>query len=359
MNLRILHISHPVGIPVKGYGGTERVVYSLAKMQAENGHEISIMAGKPSVIPHVRDISFVDGRNYMGRRSVAGRILTAYSLKAILKSRSHEFDIVHNHISAEAIFLSELAKSSILTTLHCPITLRKFWPFVITSVSRLFPRKTKFVTISKRAFQAYLPFYGKDLVTHIHNGIDVSNIPFNSSPKRDQEIQIGFLGKLIRDKRPHIAVQIADIIHRRGYDVKLFIMGKLDFPLSNYAKILLRTVKQRKYVALLPNMDTVDVYRVLGNCDVLLNPAFEIGLIMSQLEAMALGTPVVGFVNGSAEEVVSGGQNGYLGVDLNDLANGCVKALDISRTRCRRFVEENFSEQEMYESYLQVYRSHV
>lgn len=355
MKLRILHISHPVSIPVKGYGGTERVVYSLANIQAKNGHEVSIMAGSPTNIPCVKDISFTRGGNYKGKKSIIERILSGYSSKALLKSRSSKFDIIHNHISGEAIFISILANHPILTTLHCPITLRKFWPFITTSISSLLPKKTKFVTISRRAYRAYRPFFGKRLINYIHNGLDVSNIPFILRPKKDHDIQIGFLGKIIYEKHPHIAIKIADLIHNWGYDVKLYIMGKLDFPISSYAKKLIRMAKKRKYVVLLPNMNTIDVYRILGNCDIFLNTSFEIGLIMSQLEAMAFGVPVIGFVNGSAEEVVVHSYNGYLGKNLYDISKYCLIALNINRKICRKYVENNFNENKMYNNYLKMY----
>jgi len=353
--LRILHISNPANIPVEGYGGTERVVYSLAKKQAEYGHDVTVIAGKPSIIPHVRDASFVKGTPYTEKKFMMNRVLTGYSLRAMLKSRNGEFDIIHNHIAEEAICFSILSKSFVITTLHCPITLRKFWPFVATSMSRLLPRKTKFVTVSRRSFKAYQPFYGSDLIAFIHNGIDLSNIPFNSKPKREHEIQLCFVGKLIQEKHPHKAIKVADIIHKWGYDVKLYIIGKLDFPISKYNQRLISMVKSRKYAVLLPNVETEMVYDILGNCDVFITASFEIGLMTAQLESLATGTPIIGLVDGAAEEVVFEGYNGYLGVNLYDMARKCLTALDIDRMNCRKFVEHNFSEQSMYEKYMDVY----
>lgn len=353
--MKILHISNPVSIPVKGYGGTERVVYSLAKKQAENGHDVTVIAGKPSIIPNVKDYSFVEGTYYTERRFIMKRILSAYSMRAFLESRKDNFDIIHNHISEEAIPTSLLSKGPVITTLHCPLTLRKFWPFLITSVSSFLPRKTKFVTISKRAFKAYKPFFGNNLITYIHNGIDVANIPFSSKPQKGHEVQLCFLGKIVYEKQPHLAIKIADIIHEWGYDIMLFIMGKLDLPLSKYAKRLINEAKSRKYVALLPNIKTNEMYSILKNCDVFLVTSFEIGLMIAQLEALATGTPIVGFVNSPAEEVVIEGYNGYLGVNLYDVARKCLVTLDIDRANCRKFVESNFSEQKMYEDYMKIY----
>ena len=130
----------------------------------------------------------------------------------------------------------------------------------------------------------------------------------------------------------------------------------MEFPVSHYAKKIVNMVKSKKYVELLPNISNKRAYEILGNCDVFLTVSFEIGLMMAQLEALATGTPIVGFVNSVAEEVVVEGCNGYLGVNLYDLAKKCLIALDLNRLTCRKFVENNFSEQKMYERYMRLYK---
>lgn len=354
--MRILHLSNPVSIPPKSYGGTEHVVYSLAKIQAENDHEVSVIAGKPSDIPGVMDLSFEKAKIYTEKRFILKRWMGLYTVKAFRKIAQYkEFDIVHNHISEEAIPLSNLIRITMITTLHCPMSLQNLIPLVTTSVSGLLPRNTKFITISKRSLRAYLPFYGKDLIGYVHSGLNISSIPFSPIPKTDHEIKLCFLGKIVREKHPEVAIQVVDIIHELGYDVELLIIGKLDSPLSNYAKNLIKSINDRKYVTLLPNIYTNEIYHLLGNCNVFINPSTEIGLNLAQIESLATGTPVVGLFNGVAKEVVKEGQNGYLGENPLDLAKKCLIALDLDRTNCRRFVENNFSEQRMYKAYMKFY----
>lgn len=353
--MNILHISNPVQIPNQGYGGAEKVVYSLASWQTKCGHEVTVMAGKPSAIPNVHDASFVSGRSYNEGRFILSRLINGYSFRAICKSRNENFDIIHNHISEEGSFASIFAMSPVITTLHCPITLQRGAPLITTSLSRLLPKKTKFVSISKRSFRAYKPFYKSRLLGFVHNGINLSAIKFNPQPKSVSEITMCFLGKIIPEKYPHTAIKIADLLHSQGYNVKLFIMGKLDHPLSAYSRRLMELVKTRKYVVLKSNLNTSNVQEILGNCDVFLNTSNEIGLIMSQIEAMAAGTPVVGFVDGSAEEVVVNGFNGFLVDNLPDMARKCITAKSLNRLNCRKFVENRFSEQSMYKKYMQVY----
>jgi glycosyltransferase involved in cell wall biosynthesis len=353
--LKILHITNPVSIPTTGYGGTEKVVYTLAKMQAENGHYVAVIAGAASKIPKVKDLSFVKGIPYTGRKFIMKRIMNMYSLKAFLESRKYEFDIIHNHISEEAITASILANNKVITTLHCPLSLRKFWPFITTSLAALLPKKTKFVTISKRAFQAYKPFFGNNLITYIYHGIDPSNIPFNPKPQKNHEIQLCFLGQISPEKRPHLAIRVADMLYERNYDVELFIMGKLDYPFTNYAKKVINMAKSRNYVKILPNIKTDKMYKILGNCDALLAVSAEIGLGLAHLEALACGTPLVGLADGPARELIKQGINGYLGKNLEELSKYSILATELDRSNCRLIVEKEFSAKIMYKKYLNIY----
>jgi len=49
------------------------------------------------------------------------------------------------------------------------------------------------------------------------------------------------------------------------------------------------------------------------------------------------------------------GQNGYLGSNLDELADRCLSAADLDREECRKFVEKNFDENSVYHNYMKVY----
>ncbi|MBN2259976.1 MAG: glycosyltransferase [Clostridiales bacterium] len=357
IKLKILHISNPIQIPTKGYGGTERVIHSLVKKQVEYGHEVSLLAGKPSTIPGVEDISFSNGGVYDERKFLLKRFFSGFSLKAFLKSRNSRYDIIHNHISEEALFFTILSKSPVLTTLHCPMSLEKTTTFASTALFSSLPMNTKFVSISKRSYYAYKPFYNKNLLSYIHNGVDVRNIPFNSKPNKQHDIVIGFVGKIIFEKNAHLAIKIADILHKMDYNIHLFIIGKINLPLSKYAKKLFLIAEKRNYVTIIPNASNGVIQEILSNCDVFINPSYEIGLMISQIEALAMGTPVVGFEKGCASEVVITGYNGYLGNSFSDIAKKCILALNINRKNCRKHVINCFNEKKMYFEYLKTYEN--
>jgi glycosyltransferase involved in cell wall biosynthesis len=81
------------------------------------------------------------------------------------------------------------------------------------------------------------------------------------------------------------------------------------------------------------------------------------GLVM--IEALACGTPVIGWRRGSVPEVLSDGVTGYV-VDSVEDAVSAVERIDrLSRAVCRRVFEERFDASRMARDYLDVYRGVV
>jgi glycosyltransferase involved in cell wall biosynthesis len=77
---------------------------------------------------------------------------------------------------------------------------------------------------------------------------------------------------------------------------------------------------------------------------------------LAMIEAMACGTPVVAFRNGSVPEVIDEGVTGFI-VDNEEgaaLAARQLRALD--RARIRHVFEERFTARRMAEDYITIYR---
>jgi glycosyltransferase involved in cell wall biosynthesis len=78
------------------------------------------------------------------------------------------------------------------------------------------------------------------------------------------------------------------------------------------------------------------------------------GLVM--IEALACGTPVIAWRNGSVPEIIDHGVTGFV-VDSFDEATRCVERLsEIRRSECRRAFEEHFDSRRMALDYVGVYR---
>jgi len=64
----------------------------------------------------------------------------------------------------------------------------------------------------------------------------------------------------------------------------------------------------------------------------------------------------VAFNKGSMPELISDGENGFLVNDVSSAVDAIGNIKTISRHKCRRVVEEKFSQDQMVENYLSVYR---
>jgi glycosyltransferase involved in cell wall biosynthesis len=77
------------------------------------------------------------------------------------------------------------------------------------------------------------------------------------------------------------------------------------------------------------------------------------GLVM--IEAMACGTPIIAYANGSVPEVIEHGVTGFLVEDLDDAVRAVERIPTLSRRRCREVFEERFSARRMAHDYVAVY----
>jgi glycosyltransferase involved in cell wall biosynthesis len=98
----------------------------------------------------------------------------------------------------------------------------------------------------------------------------------------------------------------------------------------------------------------------LGNARALLMPIDwpePFGLVM--IEAMACGTPVIAYANGSVPEIIDHGVTGFI-VNSQEQAIAAARNIDsIDRRRCREVFEKRFAARVMARRYLDVYRELV
>ena len=73
------------------------------------------------------------------------------------------------------------------------------------------------------------------------------------------------------------------------------------------------------------------------------------------IEAMACGTPVIAYRNGSVPEVLEDGVTGFVVNGLQAAIAAVGRVPEISREQCRKVFEERFSARRMAHDYVQVY----
>src|SRR5690606_28550181 len=164
---------------------------------------------------------------------------------------------------------------------------------------------------------------------------------------------LAFLGRICPEKRPDRAIAIAT---RMG--VPLVIAAKVDKVDLPYFDEVIRPMLDHPLVEFVGEVDEAGKQSMLADAGALLFPIDwpePFGLAM--IEAMACGTPVVAWRQGSVPEIVDEGVTGYV-VDDEDAAIAAVeKAFRLDRAAVRRRFEQRFTVARMARDYLAIYEA--
>jgi len=77
---------------------------------------------------------------------------------------------------------------------------------------------------------------------------------------------------------------------------------------------------------------------------------------MVVVESMASGTPVLAYAKGSMPELIKDGETGYLTRTEDEMIDALRKIDKLDRRRCRAWVGERFSVEQMVDGYERLYR---
>jgi glycosyltransferase involved in cell wall biosynthesis len=340
LHMRIAQIA-PLheSVPPKLYGGTERIVSYLTEELVRRGHEVTLFASGDSVTG-ARLVSPCE-RALRLDPSVRDAIPHHMILLEMLRQRAHEFDVIHFHIDLLQMPLARMLPTRTLTTLHGRLDLPDLVPFY-----RVFA-DLPLVSISDDQRRPMPPV---NWIGTVHHGLPLDSLPFSPAPSGGY---LAFLGRISPEKRPDRAIEIAA---RAGWPLR--IAAKVDAADRAYWESAIRPmIEAHPNVTFIGEIDERQKASFLGEAAALLFPIDwpePFGLVM--IEAMACGTPVIAFRNGSVPEIIEDGVNGFIVEDI-EAAVGAVAALDrLSRLRTRRAFEERFSVGRMAQDYEAIYR---
>jgi glycosyltransferase involved in cell wall biosynthesis len=334
--MRIALIAPPwYPVPPAGYGGIEWVVALLADGLTDRGHDVTLFA-PPGSTTKARLVSPLGERlppDSIGNPWYeASHAMSAYE-------GSERFDILHDHTGPVGVSIGALIESPIVHTLHGPFT-----PQALMLYSRI-ARHLWFVAISESQRSMGPP----DLrwAGVVYNGIPMDNYPYRG----DKEDFLFFLGRADEEKAPHLAIEAARRAARR------LVMC-----------VTTKNEREQHYWAEQVEPLLGDDVEVHGECDqeqkadLLARAAalvFPIqwpepfGLVMT--EAMACGTPVVAWRNGSVPEVVDDGVTGFVVDSMDELVRAIGRVGELDPRAARARVEERFSAAAMVTGYERAY----
>jgi glycosyltransferase involved in cell wall biosynthesis len=324
-------------VPPKLYGGTERIVSYLTDQLVDMGHDVTLFASGDSVTkaklaavwpcalrldPTVRD--------YLAPHIV---------MLEQVAERADEFDIIHLHNDYLGFPILQRADVPFIATLHGRLDVAE-----LGAIYRLFG-DVPVVSISD-AQREPLPQAGY-IGTVLHGLPERMLLPgFGGGG------YLAFIGRISPEKAPDAAIRIA-----AAAGMPLKIAAKVDNADRQYFAEHIEPLLSASHVEFIGEIGDDRKAEFLGNAAGLLFPIAwpePFGLVM--IEAMACGTPVIAFRNGSVPEVIDDGVTGFIVEDEDAAAAAVRKLRSLDRARIRHVFEERFTARRMAEDYLNVYR---
>lgn len=191
------------------------------------------------------------------------------------------------------------------------------YPFPINKIGH-FLEKLVFMPYKKKIFVASqaaakdLPSVGipSSVVRSLDYGIVAPII--KEIPKKNKQLTIVYLNRLVKMKGPERAIDIFKNIHQNDPKAILIFIGKGDEEYLHFLKNKVINLKLQKNIIFKGFVTQTEKFRILGQAHVLLNSSYKEGWGLCNIEANRMGTPVVAFkVTGNSESVIEG-KSGYL-----------------------------------------------
>lgn len=195
-----------------------------------------------------------------------------------------------------------------------------------------------------------MPIPEANWVGTVYHGLPHGLHTFRSRP----DDYLAFLGRISPEKRLDRAIEIARLVGR-----KLKVAAKI-YPEERgyFAEVIEPLLRDsRSFVDFVGEVGGREKDEFLGNASALLFPidwAEPFGLVM--IEALACGTPVIAWRNGSVPEVIEHGVTGFIVENVEQAVRAVGDVAGLSRPRCREAFEERFDASRMAGNYLDVYR---
>jgi glycosyltransferase involved in cell wall biosynthesis len=327
-------------VPPKLYGGTERVVAYLTDALVEKGHDVTLFASGDSITK--ARLAAIWPQALRLDPTVVDHIAPIFMMLETVARRAHEFDIIHTHIDYFGYPLLRRLNTPSITTLHGRLDLPDLQPLY-----RLYS-DIPVVSISNSQRE---PLAHANYVKTVYHGLPSTLL----TPGTGSGGYLAFLGRISPEKAPDAAMRIAA---KAG--LKLKLAAKVDRADQVYFDDKIKPLMSQPHVEYIGEINEHQKNDFLGNAAGLLFPIAwrePFGLVM--IEAMACGTPVVAFRNGSVPEVIEDGVTGFIVDSEHGAAEAAAKLHTLDRGRIRAEFERRFSAHRMAEGYIDLYEQQI
>jgi hypothetical protein len=331
-----------IPIPPPGYGGIELVIAELAGGLVRRGHDVVLLAAPGSEsAAHVVPLLEHDHADEIGKTlhdvDHVGRALAVIDDAA---ARGRPFDILHDHSGYTLVAMADRVDVPVLHTVHGPFEdePRAFYAQHADKV---------WISTLTRAQLADGP-PGLRTVGAIPNPINVRAWPL----EREKDDYLLWMARMTEGKGAHRAIAVA-----RAAGRPLVLAGPVQSGQQEFFEREVQPHIDGERVRYLDEVGGRRKQELFARARALLMPIRwpePFGMVM--IEAMACGTPVIAFPEGSAPEVVGDGVSGFLADDEDQMAAAVGRLGELDPERCRAWVAERFDVDVVTQAYEAAYR---
>ncbi|HET9602885.1 MAG TPA: glycosyltransferase family 4 protein [Gemmatimonadales bacterium] len=323
-------------VPPKYYGGTERIVSYLTEELVRQGHDVTLFASGDSVT-RARFVSGCRRSLRLDRHCVDQMAHHVVMLEQVYR-RAAEFDIIHFHVDYLHFGLSRREGLNRVTTLHGRLDI----PDLVPLYQEFPDEPVVSISTSQRT-----PIPWANWQATVYHGLPGDLYSFRPEPGQ----YLAFLGRISPEKRVDRAIEIA-----KRVQMPLRIAAKVDAVDEEYFATAIEPLLEHPLIEFVGEIGDAEKDEFLGNASMLLFPIDwpePFGLVM--IEAMACGTPVIAYSNGSVPEVMEHRRSGFIVDTLEEAIEAVRRVPELSRQRCREIFEERFTAERMAREYVRVY----
>jgi glycosyltransferase involved in cell wall biosynthesis len=325
-------------VPPLLYGGTERVVSYLTEELVNQGHEVTLFGTKDSVT-RAKLFPVCEQAIRLSKDCKDPLAWHIYQMQLVLE-QSDEFEVIHFHNDYLHFPFSRLAGYNHITTLHGRLDLDDLKP-----IYRMF-HDIPLVSISNNQRQ---PFSTVNWIGTVYHGLPQHLY----RQGRGDGGYLAFLGRISPEKRPDRAIEIAK---RAGIPLK--IAAKVDAADLEYYKKYIEPLLDHPLIEYIGEIGEDKKGAFLGNAMALVFPIdWPEPFGMAMIEALANGTPVIGFNCGSVPEIIDHGKTGFIVNNIDQALEAVDNLHLIDRNRCRNTFEQLYTATTMAENYVLFYEA--
>ena len=286
-------------------GGAERVAFEVVSRLAERGHRVAVLAtvprgGEPFTLPAGVDLSVVRAHSLAGLTRAQIGVAPSLPVRADRAVGALRPDVVWGHslqfqTTPFVALAARRRRIPLVVTAH--IADLEAVPGAVglaaraheATVGRAILRSaTRCIAVSDAVAAHVRRLDRRVPVDVVPNGVDLRRFRPDMAARSDR-LRAGFLGRLVPNKGPDVAVRAVAEAARAGLDVSLSVAGDGPdrAPLERLA-VGLGIADRVRFDGFV-----VDPERWLREIDVLIRPSTTEGMPLAVLEALAAGVAIV------------------------------------------------------------------